>query len=60
MSLKSYPHFFKKSLTSIFKFSTENFVDEISYFFQKTFPQHLLIRHQILANSRKKKMKTLF
>ena len=34
---KSYPHFFKKSLTSIFKFSTENFVDEISYFFQKLF-----------------------
>ena len=28
---KSYPHF-SKSLTSIFKFSTENFVDEISYF----------------------------
>ena len=31
VSLKSYPHF-SKSLTSIFKFSTENFVDEISCF----------------------------
>ncbi|MBO6347019.1 hypothetical protein EY696_12240 [Enterococcus faecalis] len=45
VSLKSYPHFFKKILTSIFKFSTENFVDEISYFFQKTFPQCLFVRH---------------
>ncbi|NRE07888.1 hypothetical protein DBN70_01935 [Enterococcus faecalis] len=45
VSLKSYPHFFKKSLTSIFKFSTENFVDEISYFFKKTFPQCLFVRH---------------
>ena len=43
LSLKSYPHF-SKSLTSIFKFSTENFVDEISYF-SKTFPQCLFVRH---------------
>ncbi|QQV79686.1 ClbS/DfsB family four-helix bundle protein [Enterococcus faecalis] len=46
VSLKSYPHFFQKKLDKHFLNSPQkNFVDEISYFFPKTFPQCLFVRH---------------